>query len=254
MAQNRGHPPTGSEALRRGKPVALGALATSPPDDSDANWWIITLSDLTLLLFGFLALWHASGKFMTESGQLSTPAVVQHPTESRAVSPPEPELAPEIWQAVRNDLVRFIGSAGLTKEVTIESTPSELVLSLRDTVPFASAKADLRTQALPVLEKIVSVILAHPKLSVAVSGHTDSLRIATAEFPSNWELSTARASRVARYLVEKGLHPSRISVEGYADHRPRQPNSTPLNRRNNRRVEIRLFYQTLAPADGAGAR
>jgi chemotaxis protein MotB len=82
---------------------------------------------------------------------------------------------------------------------------------------------------------------------VAVSGHTDSLRIATAKFPSNWELSTARASVVARYLISKGIYPKRISVQGFADHRPREANSTPTHRRNNRRVEIKLFQEN-APA------
>jgi chemotaxis protein MotB len=81
---------------------------------------------------------------------------------------------------------------------------------------------------------------------VAISGHTDSLNIATVEFPSNWELSAARASRVARYLVERGVHPARIAVQGYADWRPRRPNSDPVSRSANRRVEIRLFHDATA--------
>jgi chemotaxis protein MotB len=97
-----------------------------------------------------------------------------------------------------------------------------------------------------VLEKIVAIVLTQSKLSVAIGGHTDSLRIASAEFPSNWELSTARASRVARYLIAKGIHPARLSVQGYADYQPREPNSTPTNRRTNRRVEIRLFQKDSA--------
>jgi chemotaxis protein MotB len=76
----------------------------------------------------------------------------------------------------------------------------------------------------------------------------DSLRVATPEFPSNWELSTARASRVARYLVERGIHPARISVQGYANYRPRKPNSTPSNRSTNRRVELRLLHDLVATA------
>jgi chemotaxis protein MotB len=83
--------------------------------------------------------------------------------------------------------------------------------------------------------------LAHSELSAAIGGHTDSLRIASAEFPSNWELSTARASRVARYLIAKGVHPGRLSVQGFADFQPREPNSTATHRRSNRRVEIRLL-------------
>jgi chemotaxis protein MotB len=142
-------------------------------------------------------------------------------------------------------------AAGFADEVTVESMPNELVISLRDTIPFASGKADLRSRALPVLEKVVAIILRDGALSVAIGGHTDSLRIATPEFPSNWELSTARASRVARYLIEHGVHPTRIAVEGYASFRPRGPNSNALNRSINRRVEIRLFHDNAAPATNA---
>jgi flagellar motor protein MotB len=78
------------------------------------------------------------------------------------------------------------------------------------------------------------------EVSAAIRDHTDSVRIATPEFPSNWELSSGRASRVACYLVERGVHPNRISVEGYASFRPCRPNSNPRNRSLNRRVEIRL--------------
>jgi chemotaxis protein MotB len=94
------------------------------------------------------------------------------------------------------------------------------------------------------LEKAAATLLQHADLSAAIGGHTDSLRIASAEFPSNWELSTARASRVARYLIAKGVHPARLSVQGYANFRPRESNSSALNRRANRRVEIRLWQKT----------
>jgi chemotaxis protein MotB len=157
---------------------------------------------------------------------------------------PDP-LSQESWQVMQRDLRDFVAEAGLSEGVTIEGT-NEIVLSLKDTVPFTSGKADLREQALPVLEKVVSIVIAQANLSVAISGHTDSLKIATVEFPSNWELSASRASRVARYLVERGVHPARIAVQGYADRRPRRPNSDPVNRSANRRVEIRLFHDATA--------
>ena len=78
-------------------------------------------------------------------------------------------------------------------------------------------------------------------MHLGISGHTDDQPISTAEFPSNWELSSARASRVARYLIEKGVHPERIAVHGFADHRPRVPNGNRTGRGANRRVELRLM-------------
>lgn len=222
-----------------------GALRSARTAEDDTNWWIITLSDLTMLLLGFLVCWYVTNKTPTSAApsEIEAKAIVT----KNLPDAPASESSQESWQAMQQDLRDFIAEAGLSDGVTIESGTNEIVLSLKDTVPFTSGKADLREQALPVLEKLVSVVIAQPNLSVAISGHTDSLKIATAEFPSNWELSASRASRVARYLVERGVHPARIAVQGYADRRPRRPNSDPVNRSANRRVEIRLFRE-IAPA------
>jgi chemotaxis protein MotB len=245
VARNRIPPVAVSYQFTAPHANSIRARSASSSYDGDANWWMITLSDLTLLLLGFLVLWYATAKIELKPAPVESPKIsAQIPPI--ATTPRVTPLSPEVWQVARNDLSRFIGLAGLAKDVEIEVGHNDVVFSLRDSVPFASGRADLRPRALPVLEKIVSLVLAQAKLSVAISGHTDSVRIANNEFPSNWELSTARASRVARYLIEKGIAPSRISVQGYAGYRPRLPNSTATNRRLNRRVEIRLF-QELAP-------
>ena len=247
MKSNRVQILAGFETLAHRNAVLPRSVATSSSNHNDTDWWMITLSDLTLLLLGFAVLWYA-----TASSTAAPPKVkIALPAVSQANAKPVPvETSMELdtWQTVQNDLARFVGAAGLSQDVTIESTAGEILLSMRDGVPFDSGKADLRQRALPVLEKIAAVVLANPNMSVAVSGHTDSVRIANPAFPSNWELSTARASRVARYLVQRGLRPSRIAVQGYADQRPKNPNSTPTDRRANRRVEIRLFQESAAGA------
>lgn len=225
------------------------AVTTSSSNRNDTDWWMITLSDLTLLLLRLAVLWYATSSSTVEQ---PTVAVVRpaEPQASAKLRAAETSMRPETWQAVHKDLAQFVYAAGMLKDVTIESAPGEILFSMHDSVPFDSGKAVLRTRALPVLEKIAAIVLANPVMSVAVSGHTDSVRIANPAFPSNWELSTARASRVARYLVQRGLRPSRIAVQGYADQRPKNPNSTPTDRRANRRVEIRLLKES---ATGAGA-
>ena len=243
MKSNRGQILAGFETLAHRNAVLPRSGATSSSNQNDTDWWMITLSDLTLLLLGFAVLWYAaaSSTAAPPKVKIALPAVSQ--ANAKPV-PVETSMERETWQAVQNDLAQFVGAAGLGQDVTIESTPGEILLSMRDGVPFDSGKAELRRQALPVLEKVAVVVLANPNMSVAVSGHTDSVRIANSAFPSNWELSTARASRVARYLVERGLRPSRIAVQGYADQRPKNPNSTPSDRRANRRVEIRLLQES----------
>jgi chemotaxis protein MotB len=203
---------------------------------------MITLCDLTLLLFGCLVLWHVTQK-PAATRQKSPAAMTKAiPRPVTTAAPIQGNLKPEEWAAMQDEMASFIGDVGLAKEVNVESRPNELLVSLKDSVPFGSAKADLRSQALPVLEKVVSMVLSHAALALEISGHTDSVPIANGTFPSNWELSAARASRVARYLVEKCVHPSRIAVQGYANQRPRVVNSSVDNRRANRRVEIRLYY------------
>ena len=226
-----------SENSRRDYSYRFAATPVINGGGDDSYWWTITLSDLTLLLLGFMLLWHATAKVAVET--------VPPPVARKAASP-DFEFHAEAWRTVSQDWAEFIAASGLKNDVDVEFTDNEILLSLRESVPFASGKADLRPRALPVLEKLASTLLINANLSVAIGGHTDSLRIASAEFPSNWELSTARASRVARYLIAKGIHPARLSVQGYADYQPRELNSTPTNRRTNRRVEIRLFQKNSA--------
>jgi chemotaxis protein MotB len=247
----------GRKAPSRGQPAPrprvgpANVIAASPQITSDdGNWWMITLSDLTLLLLGFLVLWYVTDKKVPAATQstavVAAPSVEQ--TAAPAAAPIPTAVQPDEWKKFRDDMKEVIGAAGLTKDVTVEFAQNEIVLSLKDTLPFDSGKADLRPQAFPVLEKVGAMLLVHPLLSLEVSGHTDDVPIATAAFPSNWELSSARASRVARYLIEEGVDPSRIAVQGFADQRPRAADSSPAMRSTNRRVELRLYHNAARPS------
>src|SRR5581483_2079554 len=141
---------------------------SAPPPGDDGNWWVITLSDLTLLLLGFMVVWYAA------TSAQSAPAA----PSPAAVAAPQAPASPELWRKMGGEFLAAVKAAGLADDVTVESMPDELVISLRDTIPFASGKADLRPRALPVLEKVVALILRDNSLSVAIGGHTDSLRIA----------------------------------------------------------------------------
>jgi len=102
---------------------------------------------------------------------------------------------------------------------------------------FESGKADLTEQITNNIDKIYPIL---KKLSneyeIIVEGHTDNVPIYTKQFQSNWELSTARATSVVRYLISKGIDPRKISAIGYGEYRPIAPNDTPENRQKNRRV------------------
>lgn len=123
-------------------------------------------------------------------------------------------------------------------QVEINKEGLKITLEEKGNLPFfESGKAELTDQ---IIENINKILPALKKLSkdyeIVVEGHTDNVPIATKEFASNWELSTARATSVVRYLIKNGIEPSHISAIGYGEYRPVAPNDTPENRQKNRRV------------------
>jgi chemotaxis protein MotB len=218
--------------------------------NSEDTGWLITLSDLTLLLLCFLAIWYVK-QHQRDTTVQATRLAFETPNQSSTLTQSlrADGYAPD-WHVLKDEIVGFITDAGLREGVDVEVATDEILISFKDAIPFASGKADLRPSALPVLEKVAAIAVSRPGMSLRVNGHTDDRPISTTEFPSNWELSGARASRVARYLIEKGVHPARIAVHGFAYHRPRAGNENQFGRGANRRVEISL----MRTGDGNAAR
>ena len=118
-----------------------------------------------------------------------------------------------------------------------------LIFVLDERVTFPIGQAKLLETFQPTLQKIASLIASKKGYMVVISGHTDNTPIKTAQFPSNWELSAARAISVAKSLTENGVDPARVSIQGNAEYLPLYKNSTPANKRANRRVEITLIKE-----------
>ena len=214
-----------------------------PGEDSG---WLITFSDLTLLLLCFLVIWYVTDKqrVVVDKPQAAvTLTSVETEEDAKDEIAVEENAAPAVepWEALRDEMEKYVEDIGLGEGVGVVSTQHELLISLKDTVPFASGEAELQPEVLPVLERVAAIVRSQPDLTLEVMGHTDNVPISTPEFPSNWELSVARASRVARYLVEQGVAPGQISAQGYAYFRPLLPNTNVENQEVNRRVEIRLY-------------
>jgi len=114
---------------------------------------------------------------------------------------------------------------------------------------FASGSAELRPEAAPVMER-VTALLGKYTFDLYILGHTDAVPIQTSRYPSNWELSAARATSALRYLVARGAVPTRLVAVGFADSRPIVSNDTPEGRNRNRRVEFLFKNPESLPGGG----
>jgi chemotaxis protein MotB len=114
-----------------------------------------------------------------------------------------------------------------------------LQLEVSDNILFAEGSAQLKLEGQKLLGDLAQVLLKHQGM-ISVEGHTDSRPISSTQFPSNWELSSSRASNVTRYLISHGLDPTKLRAVGYSDTRPVGTNATNEGRARNRRVSLVL--------------
>jgi len=133
-------------------------------------------------------------------------------------------------------LTAYLGRMGLDKVVQIERTTRGFKVTFPSRLFFESGEAAIKEEARPSLSEIGKIAKAG-QFSLRVEGHTDDVPIHTAQFPSNWELSTTRAVNVLRYIHETGgISTEKLSAEGFSQYQPLVPNDTPEGRQKNRRV------------------
>lgn len=140
-----------------------------------------------------------------------------------------------------NDLLaqlQALNNANLMDMIDVSAGKNGVVIRIDSPLLYSLGEASLRRIAYPILDKIIESVAGWPN-DIRIEGHTDDLPINTPEFPSNWELSAARALSVLRYFeASRKIDPTRLSALGYGEHHPLFPNTTKVNRAKNRRVEI----------------
>jgi len=127
------------------------------------------------------------------------------------------------------------------RDYSIKMTGNRIVLVIGEKISFPLGQAKLLDHIKPPLKKMAGFLYQEQSYKIIVSGHTDDTPIQTNLFPSNWELSLARALGVAKFLMDQGIDPRRISVEGFGQYQPIADNENPETRQSNRRVEISLI-------------
>lgn len=223
-------------------------------EHENAERWLLTYADMITLLVAFFIMMYSMsvmnlakfhqvavsiksgfGGKLTGAGQ----AVLNQSGGDGKKPTILPDINPPAPAAMAREIRSYIKKKGLQKDLRVHVSERGVVVSIvADKMLFPKGQAYITPATGQLLDKISSLIAKTNNL-VRVEGHTDDLPINTPRFPSNWELSTSRATTVVRYLIEHDrIEPARISAAGYADSRPLVPNDSEANRVYNRRVDL----------------
>lgn len=200
-------------------------------------WSMVDL--LTLMLIFFIFLYSNASTHILKLKQVPLKTVqvenkiIPAKTETVQQQPvPDP--------SIRRDVDNLLSG---NQAFSVRWDEAKPVFVLGENITFEEGQAELIDDYKTSLVELADFIAQHPDYRVVVAGHTDDIPINTPRFPSNWELSTARAVSVTKFLMAHNVAPQRISVQGYGEYKPLGENATAEQRQANRRVEITLIQQ-----------
>jgi chemotaxis protein MotB len=242
-------------------------------EGASAERWLVSYADFITLMFAFFVVMYAISsvneekyKQFSESlkGALKSTSATVMPNEVANLSAPPPKsylnkvlvdkrvaVLGEQQRKIEDRMKKLAYGLNQTMvsliqegKVGISVTRRGVVMDISASTLFDAGKADLHANSLSVLRSVAAV-LSKEEMFVEVEGHTDDLLISTPQFPSNWELSSMRASTVVRTLIDYGMQESRLSAVGLAANHPLVPNDSLENRMKNRRVTITILSPNL---------
>jgi len=234
--------------------------------------WMVSYADFITLLFAFFVVlfafskadqkkqtqvteavdsaFHSLGIFPDASNKpaVGAPAGADNAAIPMNIVMGEDVLSPakvkEDLEQLHRELEQRLSNQVATHTVSMKMGRDGLVISLREAGFFSSGSATPKPETLPTLRKIAASLGRTP-YDLRIEGHTDNIPIHTAEFDSNWELSSARATRIARIFIDmKAIPPQRISAAGYSEYHPVAGNDTVEGRGENRRVDLVVLPRT----------
>jgi chemotaxis protein MotB len=236
--------------------------------------WLISYADFITLLFALFVVLYAASKADEKKQELvgdsinsafnslglfpgvtnrpssgaSTASGVERPNVPTNIVMGEDVLSPARVKAdldrIQKELAQTLSSQVATHTVSIHMGRDGLVISLREAGFFASGSATAKPETLATL-RLIAASLGRSPYDLRIEGHTDNIPIHTAEFDSNWELSTARATRMARLFLDlKAMPADRIAAAGFAEYHPVATNDTAEGRAENRRVDLVVLPRT----------
>ena len=240
-----------------------------PPHSRDR--WLLSYADFMTLLFAFFTTLYAASLLDSKQKEsvadglksaLGGAAVVTAASPSARttdVNLPAPKPKEDLEAAAdriqigeaRQAIERELGSAISLGQLQLVDDRRGLVIAIPEAASFAAGRAELSEVATTLMHRLSGVLATLPN-AIRIEGHTDDAPIRTAQFSSNWELSTARATRVVALLVADGMSPARLSAAGYSEFHPKAPNTSPASRALNRRVDIVVLNASTARTEEPG--
>ena len=220
-------------------------------EKENAERWLLTYADMiTLLLALFIVLYATSKQDPVKFQELAQSLrrafnvpVLEAQSSNSLISigdaPTSYVGLTSIGAVIGPELISYAQKEELGDQITVTASRDAVVIEFAGALAFGSGSAELRPEARTAMELVATTILTraerHP---IRVEGHTDDTPPNAGRFPTNWELSAARAGAAARFLAEAGVEPDTITAVGYADTKPIGDNNTPEGKTRNRRVEI----------------
>lgn len=224
-------------------------------DKENSERWLLTYADLITLLMAFFMVLYAMSqmdlkRFKKLGGSLSAAfhttsgGGVLGAATGKVLGTGSGSVEPE-FQRVAAEIEKYRTTQNIRAAVRITFDERGMVIRLDENLLFPPGSASLTPPAKRVLDRLAEILRRQPN-HLRIEGHTDDTPIHTDRYPSNWQLSTDRATNVIVYWVGRGtLPPERLSAAGYGQYRPVVPNDTPAHRALNRRVEVVLLRQSL---------
>lgn len=206
--------------------------------------WLITYADAITLLMAFFVMLLTFAEYDIPAFEEAAAAIKSNLSGRESTSP---------IQLMRIDVQDVVYNMQADQVVKVDTDDKGIIIELSSSAFYKPGSAELREEALPVLEKMAQTLLAprYQTYAIEIEGHTDDIPIDTPQFPSNWELSAMRATQVVRLLISQGMESVRLKATGYADTQPKAPNKdaegnpVPDNQALNRRVVIRIYPMSL---------
>ncbi len=211
-----------------------------PQEEEPDEGWLSTYADMiTLLMAFFLVLISISKVDVALFEQLKQGLQQDIAKKDKVVTP----LA-----QIKKDLDSLLVVERKKEKVSIDLGAEGITMKFASSAFYGPGRADIGNEAKGIIDKVITAIknIEYYPFQVDIEGHTDNVPINTIRFPSNWELSVARATNIVRYCLSKGVESNRLKAAGYADTKPEAPNQTkkgkniPLNQAQNRRIVIRI--------------